>query len=161
MAPERTVRFRVDGREVEPAVEPRMLLVDYLTNEERVTGVHDGCCEGVCGACTVWVDGEPARSCLTFVVQLEGREVTTPATALADERFAGVHEALAAEHAIQCGYCIPGMLMSVLPDLEASDENPIALERVVAGNVCRCAGYASIVRALEAWCRRAAGTEAT
>jgi carbon-monoxide dehydrogenase small subunit len=156
MAAERTVRFRVDGRDVESAVEPRMLLLDYLTTQERVAGVHDGCCEGVCGACTVWVDGEPARSCLTFVVQLEGREVTTPANALGDDRFRGVHEALAAEHAIQCGYCIPGMLMSVLPDLAASPD-AFPLDRVVAGNVCRCAGYASIVRALEAWRTSAVG----
>jgi aerobic-type carbon monoxide dehydrogenase small subunit (CoxS/CutS family) len=156
MSSERSVRFSIDGRDVEPAVEPRMLLLDYLTTEERATGVHDGCCEGVCGACTVWVDGEPVRSCLTFVTQVEGREVTTPAHALADERFRGVHEALAAEHAIQCGYCIPGMLMSVLPDLAPADGDAIPLERVVAGNVCRCAGYASIVRALETWRRHEA-----
>ena len=113
--------------------------------------MHDGCCEGVCGACTVGIDGEPARSCLAFVAQLDGRDVTTPAHALADERFRGVHEALAAEHAIQCGYCIPGMLMSVLPDLDPAAGAPVPVEQVLAGNVCRCAGYASIVRALEAW----------
>ena len=151
MASERAVRFSLDGRDVAPAVEPRMLLLDYLTDEQRATGVHDGCCEGVCGACTVWVDGEPARSCLTFVVQLEGRAVTTPAAALAEERFEGVHRALAAEHAIQCGYCIPGLLMSVLPDLASGDDEGPPFERVVAGNVCRCAGYASIVRALRNW----------
>ena len=151
MALERTVHFTIDGEDVGATVEPRMLLLDYLTTDARRTGVHDGCCEGVCGACTVWIDGEPARSCLTFVVQVEGRDVTTPAHALVDARFRGVHQALAAEHAIQCGYCIPGMLMSVLPDLGPGVEDPPPLERVLAGNVCRCAGYASIVRALEAW----------
>jgi carbon-monoxide dehydrogenase small subunit len=147
---ERTVAFSVDGREVSPTVEPRMLLLDYLTFVERCTGVHDGCCEGVCGACTVWVDGQPTRSCLTFVVQLEGRAVTTPTGALDDERFRGAHEALAAEHAIQCGYCTPGLLMSVLPDLtRPADDTPV--ERLLSGNVCRCGGYASIARALEDW----------
>jgi aerobic-type carbon monoxide dehydrogenase small subunit (CoxS/CutS family) len=147
---EQTVAFSVDGREVAPTVEPRMLLLDYLTFGERCTGVHDGCCEGVCGACTVWVDGQPTRSCLTLVVQVEGRAVTTPEGALHDERFESAHQALAAEHAIQCGYCTPGILMSVLPDLTdpAAD---VSVERALSGNVCRCGGYASILRALQTW----------
>jgi aerobic carbon-monoxide dehydrogenase small subunit len=148
---ERTVSFELDGEEVTVQVQPRLLLVDYLTFEAQVTGVHEGCCEGVCGACTIWIDGEPARSCLVFVAELEGRTVTTPVIALADPRFDGAHDALAGEHAIQCGYCMPGLLMSVLPDLVAESAEPEPISRLLSGNICRCAGYASIERALGTW----------
>jgi carbon-monoxide dehydrogenase small subunit len=146
-----TVSFALDGADIIAEVEPRLLLVDYLTFEAQVTGVHEGCCEGICGACTIWVDGEPARSCLIFVVELEGRSVTTPVKALADARFDGAHDALAAEHAIQCGYCIPGLLMSVLPDVVSESAEAEPISRLLSGNVCRCAGYASIERALCKW----------
>jgi carbon-monoxide dehydrogenase small subunit len=151
MAAERAVTFRLDGETVTAVVEPRKLLVDYLTFDAHETGVHEGCCEGVCGACTIWVDGVPTRSCLAFVVEMEEHEVATPAHVLAEERFRGLHAALAAEHAIQCGYCIPGMLMSVIPDLAGEPEEQEPVERLLSGNVCRCAGYASIARALQAW----------
>jgi carbon-monoxide dehydrogenase small subunit len=142
-----SVSFTLDGEHVTAEVEPRTLLMDYLTFGRGETGVHEGCCEGVCGACTVWVDGEPIRSCLAFVVEMAGREVSTPSHVLGDDRYLGVRKALAAGHAIQCGYCIPGLLMSVVGDLEAGEP----VDRLLSGNVCRCAGYASIARALEAW----------
>jgi aerobic-type carbon monoxide dehydrogenase small subunit (CoxS/CutS family) len=151
VAPAQSVTFVLDGAQVTASVEPRTLLIDYLTFEAQLSGVHEGCCEGVCGACTVWIDEEPARSCLVYVVELSGRTVMTPVAALSQPRFDGVHAALAQEHAIQCGYCVTGLLMSVLPDLVRQGSEQECVTRLLSGNVCRCGGYTSIARALTAW----------
>jgi aerobic-type carbon monoxide dehydrogenase small subunit (CoxS/CutS family) len=152
-----TVRIStmVNGTMVNRDVEPRMLLSDFLRHELRLTGSHVGCEHGVCGTCTVQVDGRPVRSCLMFAVQADGRQVRT-VEALSDNEDGAFHplqEAFHAEHALQCGFCTPGFLMSIEPVLdEVGEMDDTQLRALVSGNLCRCTGYESIVRAV----RRAA-----
>jgi aerobic-type carbon monoxide dehydrogenase small subunit (CoxS/CutS family) len=152
-----TVRIStmVNGTMVNRDVEPRMLLSDFLRHELRLTGSHVGCEHGVCGTCTVQVDGRPVRSCLMFAVQADGRQVRT-VEALSDNEDGAFHplqEAFHAEHALQCGFCTPGFLMSIEPVLDQVGEmDDTQLRALVSGNLCRCTGYESIVRAV----RRAA-----
>jgi carbon-monoxide dehydrogenase small subunit len=147
----RTVRATVNGRPLELAVEPRRLLADVLREDAHLTGTHLGCEHGVCGACTVLVDGEPARSCLMLAVQADGAEITTVEGLTSDG--AGLHplqEAFRDHHALQCGFCTPGFLMSALhllrerPDIEDEEE----IREALAGNLCRCTGYSNIVDAV-------------
>jgi aerobic-type carbon monoxide dehydrogenase small subunit (CoxS/CutS family) len=152
-----TVRISttVNGTMVNRDVEPRMLLSDFLRHELRLTGSHVGCEHGVCGTCTVQVDGRPVRSCLMFAVQADGRQVRT-VEALSDNEDGAFHPlqaAFHAEHALQCGFCTPGFLMSIEPVLDQVGEmDDTQLRALVSGNLCRCTGYESIVRAV----RRAA-----
>ncbi|MFQ5550402.1 MAG: (2Fe-2S)-binding protein [Gemmatimonadales bacterium] len=144
-----SVTLTVNDVEYRRDVEPRMLLSDFLRHELALTGTHVGCEHGVCGACTVLVDGEAVRSCLMFAVQADGSEVLT-VEGLADA--AGLHplqEAFHATHGLQCGFCTPGILMTLLPFLE---ENPVPTKQQVrealSGNLCRCTGYQKIVEAV-------------
>jgi aerobic carbon-monoxide dehydrogenase small subunit len=145
-----SVRFEVNGEEVEVEVEPRMTLADCLRHELRLTGTHLGCEHGVCGACTVLLDGAPARSCITYAVACEGAEVTTIEGLDEDEVTIELRSAFTREHALQCGYCTPGMLVSArdlvlrLPD---ADEQLIRVG--LSGNLCRCTGYVGIVQAVQ------------
>jgi carbon-monoxide dehydrogenase small subunit len=144
----------VNGREHAGIVPPRLLLSDFLRHHLGLTGTHVGCEHGVCGACTVLLDGEPVRSCLVLAVQADGAEVTTVEGLAPDsERLHPVQAAFRETHALQCGFCTPGILMTVvalLRDTPApSDE---AIREGLAGNLCRCTGYQNIVRAV----RRAA-----
>jgi carbon-monoxide dehydrogenase small subunit len=143
------IRMTVNGRTVEAAVEPRQHLADFVRDELWLTGTHTGCEHGVCGACTVYLDGKPARSCITFAVACDGGDVRT-IEGFDDDRVMGeLREAFSSEHALQCGYCTPGMLVTArdivlrLPD---ADEARIRLE--LSGNLCRCTGYVGIVRAI-------------
>ena len=135
----------VNGERHEREVEPRMLLSDLLRHELRLTGTKVGCEHGVCGACTVHLDGEPIRSCLMLAVQADGRSITTVEGLHAPELRAAFQE----HHALQCGYCTPGFLMSIDPFLRAtpgpSDEQ---IRAALAGNLCRCTGYLPIVAAV-------------
>ena len=147
----RTVRIVVNGLTDEREVETRLLLSDYLRHEMRLTGTHVGCEHGVCGACTVLLDGEPVRSCLTLAVQADGRKITTVEGLAPDgEPLTPLQQAFRARHALQCGYCTPGFLMTATALL--SEARQLSREDIVealSGNICRCTGYAGIVSAVE------------
>jgi carbon-monoxide dehydrogenase small subunit len=144
------VRLKVNGRDVSARVEPRLSLADLLRDQERLTGTHLGCEHGVCGACTVLIDGEPQRSCIAFAVACEGAEVRTIEGFDDDAVMADLRQAFHEEHALQCGYCTPGMLITsrdIVVRVPDADETRIRLE--LAGNLCRCTGYLGIVRAID------------
>ena len=144
------IRVSVNGVVRANTVEARLLLSDYLRHELGLTGTHVGCEHGVCGACTVLLDGQPVRSCLIFAVQADGREVgTVEGMSPGPDRMHPLQEAFWNKHALQCGFCTPGFLMTLLPYLEATP-NPSAAEvrQAISGNLCRCTGYQHIVEAV-------------
>jgi aerobic-type carbon monoxide dehydrogenase small subunit (CoxS/CutS family) len=146
----RRVVLDINGARYERDVEARLLLSDFIRHEAGLTGTHVGCEHGVCGACTVQLDGAPVRSCLLFAVQAEGHAVrTVEALAAADGALHPLQQAFHELHALQCGFCTPGFLMSLEPllgDLDGvSDE---AIREALAGNLCRCTGYQNIVAAV-------------
>jgi carbon-monoxide dehydrogenase small subunit len=153
------VRFTVNGERVALEVEPRLTLADALREELGLTGTHLGCEHGVCGACTVLVDDEPARACLMFAVQAEGSSVrTVEGLADADGALHPLQEAFSEHHGLQCGFCTPGMLMTAVHLLDnhpGADRETIRAE--MSGNICRCTGYVGIVDAIEAAGRARAG----
>jgi carbon-monoxide dehydrogenase small subunit len=145
------VRVRVNGEERESAVEPRLLLSDYLRHHLGLTGTHVGCEHGVCGACTVVVDGAAVRSCLMFAVQADGSDVrTVESLAAVDGPLSALQEAFREQHGLQCGFCTPGILMSfaVLADQAEPPSRDEVLE-CLGGHLCRCTGYRNIVNAAE------------
>jgi carbon-monoxide dehydrogenase small subunit len=139
----------VNGKKISAVVEPRTHLGDFLREQRLLTATHLGCEHGVCGACTVLLDGRPVRSCITLAVACEGRAVTTLEGLESDPTMAELREAFSAEHGLQCGFCTPGMLMSAR-DLvlrkAGADDRAVRIE--MSGNLCRCTGYAGIVRAI-------------
>jgi carbon-monoxide dehydrogenase small subunit len=143
------ITVTVNGTEYERSVEPRLLLSDFLRHELGLTGTHVGCEHGVCGACTVLFDGLPVRSCLMFAVQAHGHQVTTVEGLGTPDSLHPIQEAFREAHGVQCGFCTPGILMTVVPFLE---ENPDPTEQeireAIAGNLCRCTGYQHIVDAI-------------
>ncbi len=148
---EATVRLRVNGAEVARTVEVRRTLADFLREDVGLTGTHLGCEHGVCGACTVLLDGQPVRSCLLFAVQAEGGEVTTVEALGTVDALSPLQQAFVEHHALQCGFCTPGFLMSahalLRDDPHPSEE---AIREVLVGHLCRCTGYQSIVEAVQA-----------
>ena len=147
------IAAEVNGTPVQGDVEPRTLLSDFLRHDLRLTGTHVGCEHGVCGACTVQVDGEPVRSCLMFAVQIDGRSVRT-VEALADGDLHPLQRAFHEAHAQQCGFCTAGFLMSLEPFLRDHPEPTEAeVREALAGNLCRCTGYEAIVEAVIAAAR--------
>ncbi len=149
--PRLDVTITVNGETVTRSVSPRMLLSDFIRHELGLTGTHVGCEHGVCGCCTVMIDGKAGRSCLTFAVQADGAELRTiEDVAGADGRLHPLQQAFMECHALQCGYCTPGFVMAILsyleetPDPDLSDE---AIREALAGNLCRCTGYRNIVAA--------------
>jgi carbon-monoxide dehydrogenase small subunit len=143
------VTLTVNGAPVSAAVEPRTHLADFLREHLLLTGTHIGCEQGVCGACTVLIDGEPARACIVYAATCTGREVRTIEGLADDPIMTALRAAFTAEHALQCGYCTPGMLVTardIVRRLPDADEDRIRLE--LAGNLCRCTGYNGIVRAI-------------
>jgi aerobic-type carbon monoxide dehydrogenase small subunit (CoxS/CutS family) len=147
---ERIVRFKVNGVTRSGVAEPRMLLVDFLRHELDLTGTHVGCEHGVCGACTVRMDGEVVRSCIMFAVQADGAEIETIEGMAKGAELHPVQEAFRQKHGLQCGFCTPGMVLAVQTLLE---ENPNPSEpeirEYLSGNVCRCTGYVGIVDAVK------------
>jgi 2-furoyl-CoA dehydrogenase 2Fe-2S iron sulfur subunit len=143
------VHFSLNGQPCAGDAEPRLLLTDFLRQQIGMTGVHVGCEHGVCGACTVSIDGSPARACLTLVAQIEGCEVrTVESLAPAASRLGILQSAFKRNHALQCGFCTPGILMSLdcfLRDRPRLDE--AAIRDFLSGHLCRCTGYTPIVRA--------------
>lgn len=143
------VRFELNGRMVEGFAEPRMLLTDFLRHVLGATGTHVGCEHGVCGACTVQIDGVPARSCLTLAVQVDGASIRT-VEGLAPEpgRLSILQAAFRKHHALQCGFCTPGILMSLDAFLQQHKHpGEGELREFLSGHICRCTGYGPIVAA--------------
>ncbi len=142
------VRLRVNGEHHDIVVEPRRTLADALREECGLTGTHLGCEHGICGACTVLIDGAPARSCLMFAVQAEGMEIRT-VEGLADGRQPHpLQAAFMRHHALQCGYCTPGFLMLLAGGIGRDpDMDEAALRELVSSNLCRCTGYQNILAA--------------
>ena len=154
------VSLTVNGETREIDVEPRLTLLDALRDELRLTGCHTGCEHGVCGACTILIDGAPARACLLFAVQADGLDITTiEGLAPAPGELSLVQDAFCETHAMQCGYCTPGMVLTAHALLR---DNPAptreAIVDAISGNICRCTGYGQIVEAIELAARRLAGS---
>jgi len=147
----REIKVSVNGKTYERAVEPRLLLVDFLRQSLGLTGTHVGCEHGVCGACTVLVDGDSVRSCLMFAVQTEGSTVETVESLGRIGDLNPLQESFHAHHALQCGFCTPGMLMTATDLLK---KYPLATDDEIrsglSGNLCRCTGYEHIVKAIRA-----------
>jgi aerobic carbon-monoxide dehydrogenase small subunit len=131
-------------------VEPRTLLIDFLRDQLALPGTHNGCEQGVCGACTVLVDGQPTRSCLLFAAQLDGCAVTTvESLAAPDGTLHPLQRAFTEQHGLQCGFCTPGMLMAASALLERNPHpEPDDVRDALSGNLCRCTGYQNIVRSV-------------
>jgi carbon-monoxide dehydrogenase small subunit len=140
----------VNGTRYQRAVEPRLLLSDFLRHELGLTGTHVGCEHGVCGACTVLLDGRPIRSCLMFAVQAHGHEIITVEGLGTVDHLHPVQEAFREAHGLQCGFCTPGILTTVVAFLE-QHPNPSEEEirEAISGNLCRCTGYQHIVEAIQ------------
>jgi carbon-monoxide dehydrogenase small subunit len=144
------VTITVNHTRYERSVESRLLLSDFLRHDLRLTGTHVGCEHGVCGACTVLFDGEPVRSCLMFAVQADGHEITTVEALGTPDNLHPLQEAFWEAHAVQCGFCTPGVLMSLLPFLEANpDPSEEDIREAISGSLCRCTGYQHIVDAVK------------
>ena len=144
------ISLDVNGCLVEASVEPRQSLADFLRENLALTGTHLGCEHGICGACTVFINGVPARSCIARAVSCEGDEIKTIEGFVDDPWMEAIREKFSSEHALQCGFCTPGMLVTAyditkrIPD---ADEARIRVE--LAGNLCRCTGYKGIVNAIK------------
>jgi aerobic-type carbon monoxide dehydrogenase small subunit (CoxS/CutS family) len=144
-----TTRFELNGRAVEVEVPARMTLADCIRHELRQTGTHVGCEHGVCGACTVIVNGAAVRSCLMLAVQAQGGKVTTVEGLSSDEALSPLQAAFRKHHALQCGFCTPGMLTTAHALLtEEPDADKARIREVLSGNICRCTGYIGIVEAV-------------
>ena len=151
MSDQFNISLTVNGKEHRRSVEPRLLFSDFLRHELRLTGTHVGCEHGVCGACTILMNGEAVRSCLMFAVQAEGQEIiTVEGLALEGDELHPLQEAFHEAHGLQCGFCTPGFLMTLVPYLK---ENPNPTEEEIrealSGNLCRCTGYQNIVEAVK------------
>jgi carbon-monoxide dehydrogenase small subunit len=145
-----SIQLQINGRQVCSEVQGRTHLADYLREDQLLTGTNLGCEHGVCGACTIEVDGAPTRSCITFAAACDGMTVRTIEGFAQDEVMLALREAFSAEHALQCGYCTPGMLVTardIVLRLPHADEALIRKE--LSGNLCRCTGYTGIVRAIQ------------
>lgn len=144
-----SISLTVNGQPYSGDVEPRMLLSDYLRHELGLTGTHVGCEHGVCGACTVLLDGQPVRSCLMLAVQADGHEVSTvEGLASTVDDLHPIQEAFWEAHGLQCGFCTPGFLMTLVPFLAENPEpSETEIREAISGNLCRCTGYQNIVEA--------------
>ncbi|HEV7845163.1 MAG TPA: (2Fe-2S)-binding protein [Thermoleophilaceae bacterium] len=147
----RTVSLTVNGNPVEEEVEPRLLLSDFLRHELGLTGTHVGCEQGVCGACTVLVDGETVRSCLTLACQADGTAIQTVEGLAPNGGLNVLQRAFQENHGLQCGFCTPGFLMAATALLERNDDpSEEEIRDELSGNICRCTGYTGIVRSVQA-----------
>jgi carbon-monoxide dehydrogenase small subunit len=157
MSQPRPIAVTVNGRRYERQVEPRLLLSDFLRHELGLTGTHVGCEHGVCGACTVLLDGEAVRSCLLLAVQVDGRELTTvEGLAPGPGALHPLQQAFWENHGLQCGFCTPGFLLTLVPFLQENpDPTEAEVRMALSGNLCRCTGYQNIVDAVLAAARQA------
>jgi len=148
--PERTISVTVNGTAHRATVETRKTLADFLREDCVLTGTHLGCEHGVCGACTIILDGDAVRSCLLFAVQADGATITTVEGLAPPGELSPIQEAFRAEHGLQCGFCTPGFVVSVHAYLaEHSQPTRDEILDALSGNLCRCTGYQGIVRAVE------------
>jgi aerobic carbon-monoxide dehydrogenase small subunit len=156
------IRMRVNGKAVVDDVPPRLSLADFLRERRNLTGTHLGCEHGVCGACTILVDGEPVRACLAFAVACDERDIRTIEGFADDRVMTALRQAFHQHHGLQCGFCTPGMLITardLIRRNRAGSEKEIRKE--LAGNICRCTGYTNIVAAISAAAAALAGGEET
>ena len=151
---ERKIRLKVNGRMREGAAEPRRSLAEFLRDDLGLTGTHIGCEQGVCGACTIVMNGAAVRSCLMFAVQAEGAELHTVEGLAEGDRLHPLQQAFRDAHALQCGFCTPGFLMSLSAFLrETPDPSDEEIREALSGNLCRCTGYVSMHEAVRAAAR--------
>jgi carbon-monoxide dehydrogenase small subunit len=144
-----TVELKVNGKALQASVEPRTTLADCLRHDLKLTGTHIGCEHGVCGACTVIVDGAPVRSCLIFAVQADGSDITTVEGLAHGDALSPLQAAFRRHHALQCGFCTPGILTTAHVLLsEEPDADADRIREVLSGNICRCTGYIQIIEAV-------------
>jgi carbon-monoxide dehydrogenase small subunit len=145
------ITVTVNEKQYARAVEPRLLLSDFVRHELGLTGTHVGCEHGVCGACTILFDGESARSCLMFAVQADGHSITTVEGLAKDkDNLHPLQQAFWEAHGLQCGYCTPGILMTMIPFLKQNlDPSEEEIRHALSGNLCRCTGYQHIVDAVK------------
>jgi carbon-monoxide dehydrogenase small subunit len=150
MAADQALRLKVNGEQIERSVEPRLTLADFLRDELGLTGTHLGCEHGVCGACTVLLDGSSVRSCILYAVQANAAEVTTvEALAPPGGPLHPIQEAFRERHGLQCGFCTPGFLLTALELLrETRSPSELEIRERISGNLCRCTGYQGIVGAI-------------
>jgi aerobic-type carbon monoxide dehydrogenase small subunit (CoxS/CutS family) len=147
----RPIAVTVNGIRYERTVPVRTSLADFLRHDLALTGTHVGCEHGVCGACTLLLDGEPVRSCLMLAVQANGHELTTVEGLAADDELHPVQQAFWENHGLQCGFCTPGILMTTYDFLRRERQpSTCAIREALAGNICRCTGYENIVRSVQA-----------
>ncbi len=140
----------VNDTEYQRAIEPRILLSDFLRHDLDLTGTHVGCEHGVCGACTVLFDGHPIRSCLMFAVQADGHHIQTVEGLGSPDNLHVIQKAFWDAHGVQCGFCTPGILMTLVPFLENNpDPDEAAIRQAISGNLCRCTGYQNIAEAVK------------
>jgi aerobic carbon-monoxide dehydrogenase small subunit len=143
------ITLTINGENRELSVAPRKLLSDALREDCGLTGTHVGCEHGVCGACTVLVDGRPARACLTYAIQMEGHELSTIEGLAQEGKLSPLQQAFHEEHGLQCGFCTPGIIMTFEAFLaENPDPSEAEIREALSGNLCRCTGYHNIVRAI-------------
>jgi len=144
------IALTVNHTQYSRTVEPRMLLSDFLRHDLGLTGTHVGCEHGVCGACTVLLDGQPVRSCLMFAVQADGHEITTIEGIGTLDKLHPLQESFIEAHGLQCGFCTPGIILTLIPFLEANpDPDEEEIRHAISGNICRCTGYQNIVDAVK------------
>jgi carbon-monoxide dehydrogenase small subunit len=143
------IRLTLNERSYKRTVEPRMLLCDFIRHELRFTGTHVACAHGVCGACTIRFNGQTARSCLLLAVQADGAEIVTVEGLAGDGPLTPIQQAFHEHHALQCGFCTPGFLMTVTEFLEHNlDPTEDEIKEAISGNLCRCTGYVNIIKAV-------------
>ncbi|SRR6266404_3246838 len=158
----KSINITVNGVPHSAEVEPRVLLVHYLRDGLGLTGTHVGCETSICGACTVIVDGQSAKSCTMFAVQADGADVTTIEGMAANGDLHAVQEGFWEQHGLQCGYCTPGMIMAAAQILDRNpDPTDAEIRHGLEGNLCRCTGYQHIVEAVQNAARKMKGQEAT
>lgn len=151
MSEKTPVTLNINGRAYDIAVEPRRTLVDAIREDCGQTGTHIGCEHGVCGACTIILDGEPVRSCLMFAVQADGKNIRTVEGLADGDKLHPMQQAFMDHHALQCGFCTPGFLMLAVSVLEREpDISDEGLLDVLSSNLCRCTGYQNIIKAVRA-----------
>ena len=149
MSTTQTVKLTVNGQQYERTVEVRLTLADFIRDELELTGTHVGCEHGVCGACTIQLEGEPVRSCLMLAVQVDGMNLATVEGMATDGQLTPLQAAFQENHALQCGFCTPGLLMTASAFLkETLNPTEAQVREAISGNICRCTGYMPIVQAI-------------